>query len=143
MNILFQQLSRLYALALLSFPAHHRAEYRTEMIDAFQRGVTDRRGAAALRFGLASAFNAVGEGLGERRRARPSRLAAGGGFRLSALGAELIQATRSLRKARSFMFVTVVSLGVGMGTVIAILMFLRVILSPPLSINTDDLVEVL
>ena len=145
MNALVQLFSRAYALTLLSFPQRHRAEYRADMLDTFTREVADRHhrlGAwQAVRFAIAASFNAISAGLGERRRHRGR--ANGGGFRLSMLGTELIQATRSLRKARSFSFVSVVSLGVGMGTVIAILMFLRVILSPPLSINTDDLVEVL
>ena len=56
---------------------------------------------------------------------------------------DLIYALRSLAKARAFTFVCVASLGVGMGTVIAILMLVRAIFGTPPLVNTDGLVELL
>ena len=56
---------------------------------------------------------------------------------------DLIHAIRSLAKARAFTFVCVASLGVGMGTVIAILMLVRAIVGTPALVNPDGLVELL
>jgi predicted permease len=58
-------------------------------------------------------------------------------------GRDLIHAVRSLAKARAFTFVCVASLGVGMGTVIAILMLVRAIVGTPAHVNADGLVELL
>ena len=60
-----------------------------------------------------------------------------------ALGRDLIHAVRSLARARAFTFVCVASLGVGMGTVIAILLMVRAIVGTPPLVNTDGLVELL
>jgi predicted permease len=62
---------------------------------------------------------------------------------LSSLSRDLIHAVRSLARARAFTFVCVASLGVGMGTVIAILMMVRAIVGTPPLVNTDGLVELL
>jgi predicted permease len=55
----------------------------------------------------------------------------------------VIHAARSLAKARSFTFVCVVSLGIGMGTVIGILIAMRLFFGPPALINTENLTELL
>ena len=70
------------------------------------------------------------------RVVRPMRLLQSG-------GRDLIHAVRSLAKARAFTFVCVASLGVGMGTVIAILMLVRAIVGTPPLVNPDGLVELL
>jgi hypothetical protein len=65
---------------------------------------------------------------------------------LGALGRDMVHAVRSLMKARAFTLVCVVSLGIGMGTVIGILMLMRELGSPPgimSNINTENLVELL
>ncbi len=62
---------------------------------------------------------------------------------LSLAGRDLIHAARSLAKARAFTFVCVASLGVGMGTVIAILLLIRAITGTPALIKPDGLVELL
>lgn len=62
---------------------------------------------------------------------------------LQSAGRDLIHAIRALAKARAFTGVCVLSLGVGMGTVIAILMVVRAIVGTPAHINPDGLVEVL
>jgi predicted permease len=54
---------------------------------------------------------------------------------------ELVHAARALVKARAFTAVCVTSLGLGMGVVIAILMFMRTVLGTPPGINDDRLVE--
>ena len=56
---------------------------------------------------------------------------------------DLAHAARSLRKTRAFTFVCVVSLGIGMATVVAIPYFFRVLTTPPPAVNTDGLVEIL
>lgn len=55
---------------------------------------------------------------------------------------DLSLAVRSLAKARAFSFVCVLSLGIGMAPVIAIPYAMRMFTSPPGSLNTDGLVEV-
>jgi len=62
---------------------------------------------------------------------------------LHAFGRDLIHALRSLAKARAFTFVCVASLGVGIGTVMAILMLLRAIVGTPPGVNDDGFVELL
>lgn len=56
---------------------------------------------------------------------------------------DLVHAIRSLAKARAFTLVCVASLGVGMGTVMAILMLVRAIVGTPAHVNPDGLVELL
>jgi putative ABC transport system permease protein len=138
---------RCYTLALRAFPPRHRAGYATEMIDAFERELDararDRGRAAALRFAVAASLNAVGEGLGERRRYHRSGLAPARSLTPGAFARDLMHAARSLAKSRTFTFVCAASLGLGMATIIAIVIFLRAILSPPAAINPDGLVELL
>ena len=62
---------------------------------------------------------------------------------LHAIARDLLHAVRSLRKARAFTFVCVGSLGVGIGTVMAILMIVRAIIGTPPGLDTDGFVEVL
>jgi predicted permease len=59
------------------------------------------------------------------------------------VGRDLIHATRSLAKARGFTFVCVASLGIGMGTVIAMLFFTRALFGPQPGVDPDGLVELL
>lgn len=54
---------------------------------------------------------------------------------------DLVHAARGLVKARAFTAVCVISLGLGMGVVIAILMFMRTVLGAPPGVNVDRLVE--
>ena len=54
---------------------------------------------------------------------------------------DLIHATRTLVKARTFTAVCVTSLGVGMAVVIAILLFLRMVVGTPPGVDDDRLVE--
>jgi predicted permease len=65
---------------------------------------------------------------------------------LEALGGvrrDLIHAVRSLAKAPGFTFVCVASLSIGMGAVVAIPYFSRLLFAPPAGVNTDGLVELL
>ena len=62
---------------------------------------------------------------------------------LASAGRDLVHAVRALAKARAFTLVCVASLGVGMGTVIAILMIVRAIVGTPALVNPDGLVELL
>ena len=61
---------RLYQLALRAFPRRHRDRYGVEMIDAFDRELSARKGRGRLAFGFAASLNAIGTGLVERRRQR-------------------------------------------------------------------------
>jgi hypothetical protein len=61
---------------------------------------------------------------------------------LRIFGHDLIHAIRSLAKARAFTFVCVASLGIGMGTVIGLLLLIRSF-GPPAGFNPNGLVELL
>ncbi len=54
---------------------------------------------------------------------------------------DLVHASRSLAKAPAFTFVCVVTLGIGMTPVISIQYFMRIFTTPPPTLNTDGLVE--
>jgi predicted permease len=54
---------------------------------------------------------------------------------------DLVHAARTLVKARTFTAVCVVSLGLGMGVVIAIMLLSRMVLGTPPGVDDDDLVE--
>jgi putative ABC transport system permease protein len=146
--ILGRAATRIYKLTLRTFPARHRADYAAEMIDAFEHELRtqfrDQGAWRARRFVLAAWLNAVAEGVGERRRRRRSNSNDESGRPLLArgFGRDLVHAVRSLAKARAFSFVCVLSLGIGMATVIAILTLVRAIIGPPPLINTNGLVEV-
>ena len=56
---------------------------------------------------------------------------------------DLLYAARTLAKARTFTLVCVVSLGIGMGAVVALAMFARAITAPARGIDTEGLTEVL
>ena len=60
---------------------------------------------------------------------------------LGGLGRDLALAARSLTKARTFTFVCVISLGIGMAPVIAIPYASRLSWAPPAGVETDGLVE--
>ncbi|MDP2321217.1 MAG: ABC transporter permease [Acidobacteriota bacterium] len=62
---------------------------------------------------------------------------------LRSLGRDLAHATRSLIKDRGFTLVCVVSLGIGIGSLVALATFARAITAPARVINTDGLVELL
>ena len=60
---------------------------------------------------------------------------------LSDVYRDLVLAVRSLAKARTFTFVCVVTLGIGMAPVIAVQAWMRVFRTPPPGLNTEGLVE--
>ncbi|HEU4690919.1 MAG TPA: hypothetical protein VFS23_21270 [Vicinamibacterales bacterium] len=62
---------------------------------------------------------------------------------LDSIRRDLTHAFRSLRKERVFALVCVVSLGIGMGAIMALATFSRAITAPARGINTDGLVELL
>jgi predicted permease len=146
MTFLGRLASRFYLLALLAFPKRHRTQYRDEMLDAFTLETTGRArrtGAwSALRFGVAASLNAISAGLGERRRGRRSDRR-GRTFVPGTIARDLIYAVRSLAKARAFTVVCALSLGVGMGTVLAVVIIVRGITGPPPGVDADRLVELL
>jgi putative ABC transport system permease protein len=135
----------MYGLALRAFPSRHRATYGPEMSDAFAQQWQAARQArgrlAALRFALTASADAVSSGLGERRRERQRQSA--GPRRPLGLGRDLRLAARALIKARGFTAVCVLSLGIGIGAVLAILLFMRAVMSPPPGVRADGLVELL
>jgi predicted permease len=59
------------------------------------------------------------------------------------LGRDLKHALRSLAKDRGFTLVCVISLGIGMGALVALATFTRAITAPARGINTDGLTELL
>lgn len=61
----------------------------------------------------------------------------------NSIGRDLVQAGRRLAKARSFTFVCVISLGIGMAPVIAIPYLSRVLATRPPGVKTEGLVEIL
>ena len=137
-------MSRLYRLALRAFPASHRAAYAGEMTDAFERALIARRALgrwSAFTFVLAACLDAVRAGLGERRR--HAGRASNGRPPLGYIPRDLAHAVRSLAKARGFSFVSIVSLGIGLGIVFAMLMMLRVLIGTPPGFTRDGLVELL
>src|SRR5688572_32831546 len=62
---------------------------------------------------------------------------------LHALSRALLHATRSLLKDRGFTLVCVLSLGIGIGALVALATFTRAITAPARGVNTDGLVELL
>jgi len=131
--------STIYRLALLAFPSSHRSLYTAEMTEAFELALAARRrngGWHVLAFVIAACVDNVRAGLGERRRYQ--RLSA-----LAFLGRDLSHAVRSLAKARSFSVVSVLSIGIGIGTVIASIVVLRGFAGNPPGITVEGLVELL
>lgn len=135
--------SRLYRLAIRAFPARHRARYADEMVDAFERARDRQRREhgrwRATQFVVAASLDAIRAGVSERRR--HSIRGRARGSRLGSAGRDLTHAIRSLAKARAFTFVSVVSLGIGLGTVITMLLFLRIFVGAPPGLTKDGLVE--
>src|SRR5262245_3877512 len=62
---------------------------------------------------------------------------------LQSVGRDLAHAARSLLRARAFTSVCVVSLGIGMGSFVALVTFTRALTAPARGINTQGLVELL
>jgi len=146
MSVLRRGVTRAYALALWAFPRAHRAEYQAEMIESFDRELAtlanDHGRRRALGFAVAACLNVVGAGLGERRRHRRTGQARARGNFFAGFGGDLTYAVRALAKARTFSIVCVVSLGLGLGVVFSISMFLRQLLATPPGVDADGLVEV-
>ena len=128
--------ARLYSSSLHAFPSEHRARYEAEMVDAFVRAFDARRECgvrSATRFVIAACVDAVRAGTGERRRCSKGRRRLWPG----ALTHDLAHAVRALARARAFTFVCVLSLGVGMGAVFALLGLVRVLVGPNRSDMTN------
>src|SRR4029450_9318823 len=62
---------------------------------------------------------------------------------LHALSRDLVHAARSLAKDRGFTLICVISLGIGMGALVALATFTRAITAPAHGINTKGLTELL
>ena len=62
---------------------------------------------------------------------------------LQALVRDMIHAAQSLSRTRAFTAVVVASLGIGMGTFVALVTFMRGMMAPVAGVNTDGLVELL
>src|SRR5688572_6242058 len=62
---------------------------------------------------------------------------------LHSLSRDLPHASRSLVKDRCFTLVSVVSLGIGMGALVAVATFGRALMAPARGINTNGLAELL
>ena len=138
-------MTSLYRLALLSFPAGHRAVYGAEMVEAFEYlfAVRRREGGsiAALRFVIVACLDAVRAGSNERRRHQMRDTRHARGSPLGSLGRDLAHAVRALSKSRGFTFVSVASLGIGLGAVLTMLLFLRLAIGTPPGFSTGGLTE--
>jgi predicted permease len=132
--------SRVYRLALRAFPSGHRERYGAEMLHTFEEAAAALPGVAKLRFVIAAVGDAIRAGFGERRRQSDR---AGRGFAPGSIGRDLAHAVRSLAKARAFSFVSIVSLGIGLGTVILMLAVVRGLIGTPPAVVARGLVEVL
>lgn len=147
MNVVRRAVMSAYALTLRAFPAAHRDEYQSEMIESFDQGLTahtrEHGRWRAIGFAVAACLNVVSAGLGERRRFRRAGLTRTLGDVLTGFGRDLTYAARSLAKARTFSTVCVTSLGVGLGVVFAISLFMGMLFATPPGVDTDDLVEVI
>ena len=62
---------------------------------------------------------------------------------LHSIRRDLAHAARSLAKDRAFTLVCVISLGIGMGAFVALVIFTRAITAPARGINTNGLTELL
>jgi hypothetical protein len=62
---------------------------------------------------------------------------------LHAIGRDFRHAARSLARARAFTLVCMISLGLSMGSFVALVTFVRASTSPAYGIDTNDLVELL
>ena len=62
---------------------------------------------------------------------------------LHSIGRDLVHAARSLVKDRGFTLVCVISLGIGMGAMVALATFTRMLTAPARVIDTNGLVELL
>lgn len=133
-----------YRVFLAAFPAAHRDRYADEMVEAFRRELAGRRGGRRgwrnLGFAGAACLDALGAGLGERRRRRADHAGSGGGWHVG-LGQDLSHATRGLAKSWTFSFVCLFSIAVGLGVVLALVLLLRVTFYPPFEVDTEGLVE--
>lgn len=145
MRLVRATIARAYALSLRAFPRRHRVDYRAEMVESFDRALSaqwrDRGRWRALRFGAIACLDVVGAGIGERRRQRRRARKLTLIDLLGNLGRDLKLALRSLRQARTFTVVCAVSLGLGLGVVLAISMFLRMLTATPPGVDADGLVE--
>ena len=145
MSVVRRAVASAYAVGLRAFPASHRAVYRDEMIESFERGLAEQAREhgrwRALRFAVAACLNVVGEGLGERRRHRRIGKTPARGHLFAGFGRDLRYAGRALAKARTFSVVCVVSLGVGLGVVFSISLFMGMLTVIPPGVAADELVE--
>ncbi len=145
MSVVRRAITSGYAVALRAFPPAHRAEYQAEMIESFDRTlavhVRERGRWRAMGFAVAACLDVVRAGLGERRRHRRDRQIRTLGDIFAGFGRDLKYAVRALTKARTFSIVCVVSLGLGLGVVFSMSMFLRLLTARPPGVDTDGLVE--
>ena len=139
-------LTSLYALVLHAFPKAHRGLYGDEMVAGFRSALEERRRAAgrlaAGWFALVATGNAMAAGWGERRRVSGKGLPGQRGRFLEGLAGDLRYATRALLQVPMFSFVCTVSLGLGLGAVFTIALFVNFLSAVPVGVETDGLVEV-
>ena len=90
---------------------------------------------------MAACLNVISEGFGERRRSATGDTASRGPI-FGAIRRDLVHAVRSLSKARAFTIVCVLSLGVGMGTVMGIVTLMRQLTAVPPDVKDEGLVEI-
>ena len=135
-----------YAVCLKAFSREHRDRYGREMVEAFERELSEleaNRGSwSALRFVVAACLDAVSAGLGERRRrasgSRNSRVVSeravipSGAEALDAVVRTIRLALRRIRRSPSFTTSVVVILALGIGANAVMFGVVdRLLLSPP------------
>lgn len=130
-----------YRAFLAAFPSSHRDRYAGEMLDAFQRELSDRKASrglsAAVAFTLRACLDAIRAGIGERRRGSSNS-----GFPLTGLRYDLTHALRGLARSWIFTGVSLLSLSCGLGIAMALFLLLRQTIEPPFSVDEDGLAEV-
>ena len=131
--------TRVFALLLNIFPYAPRRAYRTEMLDIFARQFvatrSERGTIAAFWYALIAYADLVIAGTSERYRSAC--------ILMDGAAADVRYAVRSLGRSWTFTIVSLLSLAVGLGINIALLLFLRLTFDPPRAVDARGAVEVM
>ncbi len=139
--------SFIYTVLLVAFPRRYRDRYAVEMTDAFTRELEARRAQGdtgrLIRFCVAAYLDVVKAGLGERRKRKQSESNVSKGHWIDSTRRDLRLAVKSLIKARTFTIVCLVTLSVGIGANVAVVVFLRAITETPPAVHAEGLAELI
>ncbi len=139
-----------YAICLKAFSRAHRDRYGREMVEAFERELSNlrvQRGSwSALRFAVAACLNTVAEGLGERRRrrramrSRPSGDNRGAGIlrRVAGMSLDFRLGVRMMVKRPGITVLAVLTLALAIGICTATFELVSQLRQPDLRIGGGD-----